>query len=106
MSVIGVQHLVLASNNRMDKLGNQLHAAGQKVQADVYRQRCIAKHQDGKDFMPAINSESISTPLGTRPRRMSVIGTQHFVPVSSDRIGKLGNHLHAAGRKAQADVYR
>ena len=42
MSVIGAQHLVLASNTRMDKLGNQLHAAGQKVQADVYRQRCIA----------------------------------------------------------------
>ena len=52
MSVIGVQHLVLASNNRMDKLGNQLHAAGQKVQADVYRQRGIAKHQAVKISCP------------------------------------------------------
>ena len=33
MSVIGVQHLVLALDNRVDKLGYQLHAAGQKVQA-------------------------------------------------------------------------
>ena len=62
-------------------------------------------------FVPAsttgwINSETIYTPLGTRPRRMSVIGAQHFVPASNDRMDKLGNQLHAVGQKAQADVYR
>ena len=52
MSVIGIEHLVLASNNRIGKLGNQLHAGGQKVQADVYRQRSIDNHEEVKISCP------------------------------------------------------
>ena len=32
------------------------------------------------------------------------LNTQHFAPASNDRMHKLGNHLHAAGTRAQADV--
>ena len=52
MSVIGIEHLVLASNNRIGKLGNQVHAGGQKVQADVYRQRSIDNHEEVKISCP------------------------------------------------------
>ena len=37
MSVVSAQHIVPASNDRMDRPEDHLHAAGLKAQADVCR---------------------------------------------------------------------
>ena len=107
MSVIRVQHFVLATIDRTSELENKIHADGHKSRRmNLYKFPASSKR--GQPYTPLrTRSRRMSvirtshTSLEAKPRQMSVIRVQHFVLATKDRISKLENKKHANGQKSR-----